>query len=154
LLWQAVGSAFGLGAQVTFAGLVRFLSLRVANAIGIGLAFVSAQAFGAFVLFREPFAPAQWLGTALVFAGTLLIALGRCVRAKQPRRLRRAGSRSLRGRPGSARALARRRARSPRASTRARCARPSARSRGIAASPAPRRPRAAGRSGDRSAARP
>ena len=77
LLWQVVGSAFGLGAQVTFAGLVRFLSLRVANAIGIGLAFVSAQVFGAFVLFREPFAPAQWLGTALVFAGTLLIALGR-----------------------------------------------------------------------------
>jgi len=77
LLWQVVGSAFGLGAQVTFAGLIRFLSLRVANAVGIGLAFVSAQVFGAFVLFREPFAPTQWLGTALVFAGTLLIALGR-----------------------------------------------------------------------------
>ena len=77
VLWQAVGSAFGLGAQVTFAGLVRYLSLRLANAIGIGLAFVSAQVFAAFFLFREPFAPAQWLGTALVFAGTLLIALGR-----------------------------------------------------------------------------
>ncbi len=76
LLWQAVGSAFGLGAQVTFAGLVRFLSLRVANAIGIGLAFVSAQIFGAFVFFHEPFAPVQWIGTALVFAGILLIALG------------------------------------------------------------------------------
>jgi multidrug transporter EmrE-like cation transporter len=77
VLWQAVGSAFGLGSQITFAGLVRFLSLRVANAIGIGLAFVSAQVFGAFVLFREPFAPAQWFGTALVFAGIVFIALGR-----------------------------------------------------------------------------
>ena len=76
LLWQAIGSAFGLGAQVTFAGLARFLSLRVANAIGIGLAFVSAQVFGAFVFFHEPFAPVQWFGTGLVFAGILLIALG------------------------------------------------------------------------------
>ena len=76
LLWQAVGSAFGLGAQVTFAGLARFLSLRVANAIGIGLAFVSAQVFGAFVFFHEPFAPTQWFGTGLVFVGILFIALG------------------------------------------------------------------------------
>jgi len=77
LLWQVVGSAFGLGAQVTFAGLVRFLSLRVANAIGIGLAFVSAQIFGAFVFLREPFTPAQWVGTTLVFAGIVCISLGR-----------------------------------------------------------------------------
>lgn len=76
LLWQAIGSVFGLGAQVTFAGLARFLSLRVANAIGIGLAFVSAQVFGAFVFFHEPFHPTQWFGTALVFVGILFIALG------------------------------------------------------------------------------
>lgn len=77
VLWQALGSAFGLGAQITFAGLVRFLSLRVANAVGIGLAFVSAQMFGAFVFLREPFTPAQWFGTALVFAGIVVISLGR-----------------------------------------------------------------------------
>lgn len=77
VLWQAVGSVFGLGAQVTFAGLVRYLSLSLANAIGIGLAFVSAQVFAAFFLFHESFSPAQWLGTGLVFAGILCIAFGR-----------------------------------------------------------------------------
>jgi multidrug transporter EmrE-like cation transporter len=77
VLWQVVGSAFGFGAQLTFAGLVRFLSLRVANAVGIGLAFVSAQMFGAFVFLREPFTPAQWVGTGLVFAGIVCISLGR-----------------------------------------------------------------------------
>ena len=77
LVWQIVGSAFGLGAQVTFAGLARLLSVSLANAIGTGLAFVSAQVFAAFILFGEPFAPSQWFGTALVFAGVLLIALGR-----------------------------------------------------------------------------
>ena len=77
VVWQAVGSVFGFGAQITFAGLARFLSVRLANAIGIGLAFVSAQLIGAFLLFGEPFAPVQWIGTALVFAGVLCIALGR-----------------------------------------------------------------------------
>ena len=77
VLWQVVGSAFGFGAQITFAGLVRFLSLRVANAVGIGLAFVSAQMFGAFVFLREPFTPTQWLGTGLVFAGIVFLSFGR-----------------------------------------------------------------------------
>jgi hypothetical protein len=31
--WQIVGGIFGLGAQITFAGMVRFFSLRFANAI-------------------------------------------------------------------------------------------------------------------------
>jgi drug/metabolite transporter (DMT)-like permease len=74
--WQLIGSVFGLGSQITFAGLVRFYSLRFANAVGIGLAFVSAQAFGAFVLLREPFTPVQWIGTGLVFAGILCLTLG------------------------------------------------------------------------------
>jgi drug/metabolite transporter (DMT)-like permease len=74
--WQIVGSIFGLGTQITFAGMVRFLSLKFANAIGIGLAFVSVQIFSAYVSFHEPFNAAQWLGTAFVFVGILFIALG------------------------------------------------------------------------------
>lgn len=74
--WQIFGSLFGLGSQITFAGLVRFFSLRFANAIGIGLAFVSVQVFGAYTTFHEPFSAAQWFGTALVFLGILFIALG------------------------------------------------------------------------------
>lgn len=74
--WQIVGSLFGLGTQVTFAGMVRFFSLKFANSVGIGLAFVSAQIFSAYVFFHEPFSAVQWLGTALVFLGILFIALG------------------------------------------------------------------------------
>jgi drug/metabolite transporter (DMT)-like permease len=74
--WQIVGSIFGLGTQITFAGMVRFFSLRFANAIGIGLAFVSVQVFSAYVFFHEPFNAFQWFGTALVFVGILFIALG------------------------------------------------------------------------------
>jgi drug/metabolite transporter (DMT)-like permease len=77
VLWQVLGSVFGLGTQLTFAGLVRFFSLRFANAIGIGLAFVSAQIFSAYWLLKEPFSPIQWLGTLFVAVGILLIALGK-----------------------------------------------------------------------------
>ena len=55
VVWQAVGSLFGFGTQLSFAGLVRFSSLEFANAIGIGLAFVSAQVFSAYAFFHIPF---------------------------------------------------------------------------------------------------
>jgi len=77
LLWQIVGSAFGLGTQLTFAGLVRFSSVQWASAIGIGLAFVSAEVFSAYAIFRETFSRAQWFGVALVFVGLILIAGGK-----------------------------------------------------------------------------
>jgi drug/metabolite transporter (DMT)-like permease len=77
ILWQIGGGLFGLGAQLTFAGLVRVGSLRVANAIGIGLAFAVAQLAGAILVFGEPFGRAAWLGTLLVVAGVLLITFGR-----------------------------------------------------------------------------
>jgi drug/metabolite transporter (DMT)-like permease len=77
VFWQIIGSVFGLGTQISFAGLVRFSSLEFANAIGIGLAFVSAQIFSAYIFFHIPFNGWQWLGTALVFIGILCIALGK-----------------------------------------------------------------------------
>lgn len=73
---QILGGFFGLLTQLTFAGLVRYASLPFANATGIGLAFVSAQVFSAALILREPFTLLQWLGTAFVFAGVLLIAAG------------------------------------------------------------------------------
>ncbi|HEY70067.1 MAG TPA: hypothetical protein G4O08_05720 [Anaerolineae bacterium] len=77
LIWQIIGSAFGLGTQLTFAGLVRFASVQLASAIGIGLAFVSAEVFSAYLIFREGFSGVQWLGVAFVFLGLMLIAWGR-----------------------------------------------------------------------------
>ena len=77
VFWQIVGSVFGFGTQLSFAGLVHFSSLEFANAIGIGLAFVSAQIFSAYIFFHVPFTALQWFGTGLVFIGILCIALGK-----------------------------------------------------------------------------
>ncbi len=76
VFWQIVGGFFGLGVQITFAGIVRYWSLTAANVWGIGVAFVSAQLFAAYLIFNETFQLPQWLGTALVFAGVILIAVG------------------------------------------------------------------------------
>ena len=77
LIWQLVGSAFGLGTQLTFAGLVRFSSVQLACAISIGLAFVTTEFFNAFKFFHESFSRLQWVGVALVGAGLLLLAWGK-----------------------------------------------------------------------------
>ncbi len=77
LIWQAVGSAFGLGTQLTFAGMARLGSVRMAAAFGVGLAFVSAELVSAHLIFREGFTRGQWLGVGLVFIGLLLISGGK-----------------------------------------------------------------------------
>ncbi len=74
--WQALGSLFGLGTQLTFAGMVRYGTVRMANAVGIGLAFVSAEIFGAYLIFHEALTRTQWLGVGCVFIGLLLLASG------------------------------------------------------------------------------
>ena len=74
--WQIIGGVFGLGVNLTFAGLVRYWSLSFANVTGIALAFVSAQVFAAYMILHEPFAWPQWLGTSLVVVGVVLIAVG------------------------------------------------------------------------------
>jgi drug/metabolite transporter (DMT)-like permease len=74
--WQVIGGVFGLGVNLTFAGLVRYSSLSFANVTGIALAFVSAQVFAAYMILNEPFAWPQWLGTSLVCVGVVLVAVG------------------------------------------------------------------------------
>ncbi len=76
IFWQIVGGFFGLGVQLSFAGIVRYWSLTGANVVGIGLAFVSAQLFAAYIIFNESFQLPQWLGTAFVFVGVVLVAVG------------------------------------------------------------------------------
>ncbi len=77
IFWQIVGGLFGLGVQLSYAGLVRYWSLPAANVVGIGLAFVAVQAFTAYLIFHEAFHLPQWIGTGLVFAGILLVAMPR-----------------------------------------------------------------------------
>lgn len=47
-----------------------------ANVIGIGVAFVSAQLFAGYLIFNESFQVPPWLGTAFVFVGVVLVAVG------------------------------------------------------------------------------
>jgi drug/metabolite transporter (DMT)-like permease len=77
VFWQIVGGFFGLGVQLSYAGLVRYWSLPAANVLGIGLAFVAVQAFTAYLIFHESFQRPQWVGTAFVFVGIILVALPR-----------------------------------------------------------------------------
>jgi drug/metabolite transporter (DMT)-like permease len=76
IFWQIVGGFFGLGVQLSFAGIVRYWSVTGANVVGVGLAFLSVQLFAAYLIFHESFAAPQWLGTAFVFVGVVLVAAG------------------------------------------------------------------------------
>jgi drug/metabolite transporter (DMT)-like permease len=77
IFWQVVGGFFGLGVQLTYAGIVRFWSLPAANVVGIGLAFLAVQLFTAYLIFHEAFHLPQWIGTGFVFTGIVLVALPR-----------------------------------------------------------------------------
>jgi drug/metabolite transporter (DMT)-like permease len=74
ILYQVIGGLFGLGINLTYAGLVRYSSVQVAAAIGIGLSFVTVQISSSYLFFHAGFNAWQWLGVSLVFAGILLIA--------------------------------------------------------------------------------
>jgi len=76
LIWQVIGSAFGLGTQLTFAGMVRFTNVQLASAVGIGLAFLSAEVFTSFTLFRETFTRIEWAGVTVLFIGLMLVIWG------------------------------------------------------------------------------
>jgi drug/metabolite transporter (DMT)-like permease len=77
IVWQIIGGFFGLGTQLTFAGLVRFTSVQIASAVGIGLAFLLAEVVSAYFVFHETFTNVQWLGVIITFLGLLLIIWGR-----------------------------------------------------------------------------
>ncbi len=73
LFWQIVGNLSGFIAVLTLTGILRYVPLSVAYPVTMGLAVVGVQVLAAALLFRETVSPAQWLGTALVVAGILLI---------------------------------------------------------------------------------
>ena len=76
VLYQILGGIFGLGIQLSFAGLVRYSSVGSAAAIGIGLSYVSVTIFTTYLFFHQHFTSLQWLGSSLVFSGILFITLG------------------------------------------------------------------------------
>ncbi|MCL5734400.1 MAG: hypothetical protein M1274_02240 [Actinobacteria bacterium] len=77
ILFQIIGGVFGLGINLSYAGLVRYASVEAAAAIGIGMAFVMVQIFSSYLFLHVGFTAWQWMGVSLVFAGVLFIAFGR-----------------------------------------------------------------------------
>ncbi len=73
LAWQVVGNIAGFITVLTLTGLLRFVPLHVGYPITVGLAVWGVQIVGARVIFHEPIAPAQWLGTLLIVLGIMLI---------------------------------------------------------------------------------
>ncbi len=73
LAWQVVGNLAGLATVITLTVLLKFLPLHVAYPVTVGLAVIGVQVVGAALLFHEPIAFRQWVGTLLVAAGILLI---------------------------------------------------------------------------------
>ena len=77
LLWQIVGNLAGFVGVLALTGLLRFIPLHVAYPVTQGLAVVGVQVVAARLLFRETVQPLQWMGTALVIAGIVLISSAR-----------------------------------------------------------------------------
>jgi drug/metabolite transporter (DMT)-like permease len=77
VIYQIIGGLFGLGINLSFAGLVHYSTVQTAAAIGIGLSFVSVQIFSSYLLLHAGFTAWQWFGVSLVFCGILFIAFGK-----------------------------------------------------------------------------
>jgi multidrug transporter EmrE-like cation transporter len=73
LTWQVVGNLAGFVTVLTLTGLLRYIPLRVAYPVTMGLAILGVQIVAARMLFHEPITSLQWLGTFLVAGGIILI---------------------------------------------------------------------------------
>ena len=73
LTWQVVGNLAGFVTVLTLTGLLRYIPLRVAYPVTMGLAILGVQIVAARMLFHEPITTLQWLGTFLVAGGIILI---------------------------------------------------------------------------------
>lgn len=73
LLWQVAGNLAGFITVLTLTGLLRFVPLRVAYPVTIGLAVIGVQVVAVKLLFHEPVSATQWLGTVFIVLGIVLI---------------------------------------------------------------------------------
>jgi len=75
LRWQIVGNFAGFLTVLSLTGLLKFISLRDANAITVGLSFILVQVVGAHLIFHEPVDTLAWVGSALIVVGIALVSL-------------------------------------------------------------------------------
>jgi multidrug transporter EmrE-like cation transporter len=73
-LWQVAGNLAGFGGVQALTALMCLAPMHVAYPVTQGLAVIGVQVVAARWLFRETIAPLQWVGTAPVVAGIVLIS--------------------------------------------------------------------------------
>jgi undecaprenyl phosphate-alpha-L-ara4N flippase subunit ArnE len=74
-IWQVAGNFSGFLGVLIFTALLRYLPLAVAFPVIQGVAVIGVQLIAARIFFKEKITLVQWLGTALVIAGILLISI-------------------------------------------------------------------------------
>jgi len=77
LQWQVVGNVAGFCSVLSLTGLLRYIPLHLAYTFTMGLGFVAVQVFGARLIFHEAITTGQWMGTALIAGGIVLVSLSR-----------------------------------------------------------------------------
>ena len=73
LAGQVVGNLAGFASVLALTGLLRLVPIHVAYPLTQGLAVIGVQVVSAWLLFNEAIQPLQWVGTALVVTGIVLI---------------------------------------------------------------------------------
>lgn len=73
LTWQVIGNLAGFITVLTLTGLLRYIPLGVAFPVTTGLAVIGVQVAAAALIFHEPISSIQWLGTAIIIVGILLV---------------------------------------------------------------------------------
>lgn len=76
-LWQAIGNVVAFTGVLAETWLIKLTTLNVAFAVMGGFGFLSVQVLGAGLLYHERITAGQWIGTALIFIGVMLVALTR-----------------------------------------------------------------------------
>jgi multidrug transporter EmrE-like cation transporter len=72
-LWQILGNLAGFAGVLTLTGLMRLMPVHVVYPVAQGLSVLAVQLLVARLVFQETIRAPQWLGSALVIAGIVLI---------------------------------------------------------------------------------
>ena len=77
LVWQIAGNLSGFLSVLALTALFRLIPMHIAFPVTNALVVVAVQVFAARMLFRERIGPVQWVGTALLVVGIVLVSARR-----------------------------------------------------------------------------
>ena len=71
--WQILGNMAGFAGVLALTGLLRYLPVHVVYPLSQGFSVLAIQVIAARSFFHESITPIQWLGTALIVGGIILV---------------------------------------------------------------------------------